>query len=802
MLHSTFWEQAVDPNPFTLLENILHHEQAPRDRDEKRSLPTLHASAGVFLDFLYPLGAIKFIRQHSFDTFRNATSNRGLYTSSNSEALQSSTEAPVALEARSLLGGEGKKATGRDISVRERTVKAPEGFRQRISSLLRTGQTKAALQCYRKYRQRMGRRIPPAILNALLKIASDNHSILGMQQIMEDWYRHYGKPSLVAFRMCMSSFATLGEVDIVKKLFEQYLQLVTDHGKPKISNADDIAPLLHVHASRGELDAVVEIFNSMREKYGVEPNILSWNILLNAYGKAQDVDGAFGQFQRLLDCGSPKPDDYTIGTMMGICTIRGDLDSALEFYQLAESLHVTKSTAMVDCLVRGHVQNGDLLQAEKICADSLAMNLKGPLTRMWNYLLTGYAMRRDIPSVNRILRRMKDSKVNYDSETYAGLMRALAMVKQPDRAREILMHIMPEAGYRVTPSHYAVVMGGYLATREYDKVFPLYNAMLRQNKDSESARMLALKAVAKKQLVSAPSQEPSVLAVEQFLDAYSMGATFESSASMKKGLGRHRGTIEYQPAFYGYLISVLGHNGAFTQAKELYQRYLDSLPNSERAKAPLEILAALMDINWKAKAYDDVQDCWNLAVERAKESGRPIGFQKNSETTHVLPLYQYALVRPLSIQISSLVEQQKSRELLRTVEDVQEAGFKLDNSNWNLYIQGLLATRQYKEAFTLCEQFLMQGWRGWARSRWIGPQRNRLPRSVRRDRMRTDCLHPHYRTLLSLAKVYADFEAASTARGQLRHVLDGIEKECLRTIYAIKSMPMVPDDLQRQFLGR
>ena len=171
---------------------------------------------------------------------------------------------------------------------------------------------------------------------------------------------------------------------------------------------------------------------------------------------------------------------------MGICTTRGDLDQAMELYQLVEGQGVAKSPAMIDCIVLGHIQNDRLLQAEKICNDALAMDFKVPLTRMWNYLLTAYAMRRDLENTNRILRRMYDAGVDYDGATYSALMQVLAMVKQPDRANAYSNNVMRKAGVKITSFHYAVVMGGYIANGELQKVFHVHNQMLRRNMKSNN----------------------------------------------------------------------------------------------------------------------------------------------------------------------------------------------------------------------------------------------------------------------------------------------------------------------------
>ena len=693
-------------------------------------------------------------------------------------------------------------------SLRQIDGDTSERYEELIYNLLRSGHNKAAMQCYRSYRKRTKRKILRPTLDAMLKVASENNSILGMQQIMDDWCRFYKRPSRVAYRMCMSSFAAQGDASMVKKIFEQYVVLMTRKGQLEITRADDIAPLLHVHAKRGEFAEVLHIFDGMKAKYGVEPNIKCWNILLNAYGKVQDVDGAFDRFQTLLDSSTLQPDDYTIGTMMGICITRGDLDSALELYQMAESIGIARSAAMVDCLVLGHIQNDDLLQAEKICDDALGMDLKAPLTRMWNYLLTAYAMRRDIDNTNRILRRMKDAGVDYDGSTYSALMQALAMVKQPDRAREILKRVMPEAGLKATSFHYAVVMGGYIATGELQKVFQLHHEMLKRDiKRTASTRLITLKAQAmedQKLLESGSSRAQLARVGKLFYDAYNMADARELAETRRKGVGGQPLDIAYSSAYFGYLIFVFSQNNASHQAKELYQRFIGSISEERRGELPLPVLSAFMMVKLREKDYQGVQECWDLAFQYAKKSGQPIDFQNSSKSGRVLPLHRLTLARLLTTQITSLTRQRKLDQLSKTVEEVEAAGFLLDNKNWNLYIQSLAISSKYKEAFVLCENKLMDGWVGWARLRWTEPQRNRLPLELRYQRMRTKPSHlrPLYHTLLSLAKAYLEHQDRAVELAQGNNAVEDIETGCPRTVLAIKTMQRVNDNLQRKFLGR
>jgi pentatricopeptide repeat-containing protein PET309 len=678
-----------------------------------------------------------------------------------------------------------------------------ERYEQIIKRLLKSSHNKLAIQCYRQYRQRTTKKISRPILDEVLNAASKHDSLLSIQQVLDDWNRFYSKPSGHAYRICISAFARQGDVDTTKTLFSKY---VKDRGGEKtIENADDIAPLLDVHSRCGDLSEVIKIFNGIEETYGVQPSIKCWNILINAYGKVLDIDGAFTQFQRLLT--SPlQPDSYTYGTLMGICTTRGDLDQAMELYQLAEGQGVAKSPAMIDCLVLGHIQNDHLLQAEKICNDALAMNFKVPLTRMWNYLLTAYALRRDLGNTNRILRRMSDAGVDYDGATYSALMQVLAMVKQPDRANAILKDVMHKAGVKITSFHCAIVMGGYIATGELHKVFHVYNQMLRRNiKSTISTRLMMLKTRVledQRTFDSGSQEEQWKLAEKYFYDTYIAPDGQEVVDGLRKGIGYEPLNTAYTTSYFAYLIFILGQRNAFYRATQLYEQYIESIPKHRRDDLPLKILSALMVVSLRNQDYESVQQLWDLAFEKAKKQGQPFQVLEPAEGHKILPLHKQALTTHLSIQMRSLSQQQKIYQLYRTKSKVEKAGFVLDNKNWNIYIQCLANAKKYKEAFDLCELRLMNGWSGWARVRWKEPERNRLSQELRRLRKNKNqiFLRPFHVTFLQLGKAYMDLQDEAVESTTARDIQQYVEGQCRRTVYALRTMERVDDDLEREIL--
>lgn len=671
-------------------------------------------------------------------------------------------------------------------------------YKSAILELLKMGRSKQVVHLYRRFRKTDGK-LTSHILDAVLKIFCKHKSYMGMHQILEDWVRYFGKPSSPAYRMCMTAFASQGNVKIVKELWEMYLAR-QENGR--IRNADDLLPLMHVHAKRGEVEEVVNIFEGMEDEYNVVPNINHSNILLNAYGKVHAVDKAFEHYHKLLDSDNP-PNKITIATMMGICTQRGDARAAYELYFSAQDLGLRPNVAMVDCLVLGDIQNDNLAKAEKTCVKALTMVLDGPRTRMWNYLLVAYAMRRDLDNVSRVHQLMRSANVPYDAYTYSALMQALAVAGQPTRAWKILTEVMPEAGIPATEFHYAVLMGGFIATKEIHMVFQVRNHMLRRSSGIQpgvSSNIQILKAAAmedSRRMGSDYTEAEFAKADEYFFQFLMNGDRQEIASTARKGIGREPIDIAYTAAYFDFYMFICGQHKAFDRVKQLYDRFLELLPENRRSQPPIKLLSALMISRYNENDHQGVQEAWEFALERAKQQGRPITAADNL----ILYSHRMSLCRPLSTQIRSLALQGKLSQLKSTIMEVRAVGFELDSNNWNLYVQALVKAYKYQEAFELCESRLMPGWLGWAKVRQIEPRRNRLSIKDRARKKDPSYLRPVYHTLLLLSKAYVEMEGAQAVAGKTYDMLQHLEEHCPLVLNAIRTMRRTEDELERNILG-
>ena len=687
-----------------------------------------------------------------------------------------------------------------------------------LNELLKLNEPLFAVLWYRKTREEhkvwFGRRA----LNEMLHVFCQYHSVKGMQEVMDDYFRFCQEPTVYAYRRSMVEFASQADSETVHALFDQLLtRLNSDNGESL--RTQDLSPILHVHARRGELPEVIKYFDEIQTVHSLQPDVLCWNILLDAYGKAGDTDSALAAFEGLLASTDVQPDDYTFGTIMGICATRGDLERVLEIYQLSLSMNIEMSSVIVSSLVLAHIQNDRFAEAERICEKSLEIKLKGSKTRIWNHLLTAYAMRRNINKVNQLLRRMSEARLEYDLHTYSALMQALVMVGQPVKAQVILDNVMRDAGIRPTSFSYAIVMGGYLATRNYKNVYRLQKRMAKNGvATSASTKLLSIKAEDYELFEFGTEEQRGRRALEMFQEVLSTMDQRDIAVESQKGTNRAPRQISYLTMVYSYVIMALGETSQYETAEALYQDFIKTLPENIRGAPPIESISAIMKAKSNAGDWKSVQEFWELAVSKAKEQGAPIpsliapskadvsirdnldlGFVKY-EAQKILPIHRLDLTRCLEVYMIMSEKAGQVASVPAVITGLLEDGFHLDNKNWNLYIQILARNGNSKLAFQICEQRLMDNWTGWGSLRSRLRVRKKLPVELRRLRKEPFHIRPISETLLYLGRAYIDLQDMAAESRESEAMLDEILETCPRVINALTKMERSDSSLERAIL--
>lgn len=662
-----------------------------------------------------------------------------------------------------------------------------------------------ALHLYRILRRSSTFSPTREILHAVTLKLLEEKSSSGMLMVIDDWRTYFATLPVRYVLRCARILAQNGQLEATQKIFHDY---VSEYGKPK-KNAL-YHSLLLVYSRRADTEGIIRCFNYLRENYGFEPGVKAWNSIIATFARVGDIDGALNYFGQLRDTGL-HPDSATYSFLMSMYGKRGDRDAVDDLYEQTKAEGIPTTIRIIDTIVLANINDGALDEAERLVEQALQMELDGSRTFMWSVLLNAYALRKDVEKVSHLHKRMQEAGVPSDAMTYAALMTSLTIAKIPNAARKIMDTVMPKVKVKRTSLHYAIVMGGYLATNQYGKVFQLYKNMLRDNLGpSMSTQNVLLRAAASVDKASLPADEGSrdqselIRAEQTFEQTIANLDPMELAPSGPRLFAGPNPINEaFSSTYFEYLVFLYGKEGAFTKAIELYERYITtSLPLQSNEKdietsPPSRLLSALMVTHIRTGDYSEVDRCWSLAVEKAEY----LACKSKADTFRpgwVLHSRRFIINLPLHQYITSLTNQNRTEDLIDTIDGLHSAGYALNSANWNTYVQALARSTRMAHrflAFENCERYLISNWHGWAA---LGDHKYMKPkfRATQRDMLlKQDQRAPTYLTLVYLARAY--LECKSQGKSSLMRTM---ERSGPKTVDAITNMPRLNDRPQSEIL--
>lgn len=624
----------------------------------------------------------------------------------------------------------------------------------------------------------------------------------GIFMVMEDWRTYHQKiPAGIAVKVA-KVFAQLGQLEPVQTLFREYC---STYGKPTTTWYHI---LLFVHNRRADPESVVRAFNDLQKEFQFKPTSRSWNYVIGTFSRVGDVDGALSWYNKLLES-KLLPDAQTYFQLMSLYAKRGDLETVYDFYHQSKMNGIKSSMIMIDSLVLANINDERLAEAEQLVKEALRMDLEGSRTYMWTILLNAYALRKKVEKVSELHRQMQESGIASNGMTYAALMTSLTIAKMPEAAYKILHKVMPRAQIKRTSLHYAIVMGGYLATENHGKIFELYKSMLTRNlSPTMSTQNILLRAAASVDKANQdPDKDPEiqtelVRAQQTFEQTISQMDPMELAASEpRKFVGPNPLNESFSSTYFEYLIFLYGKDAGFAKVTELYERYIfTSAQFSDRdveASPPVRLLSALMVAHLRAGDHGEVERCWYLALDKAEKLACRAK-AVTSEPGWVSHSRRFIMNIPLRQYISSLGQQSRIDDLISTVDQLHSSGFALNSPNWNHYIQQLVQSPEPRHqllAFELCERELIPNWSGW---HTLGDPNyvNHKLRAMTRNTLRSpERRMPAYLTLVHLAAVY--LQARQGVRLTSPKTFNRVAP---KTVDALITMPRMADRAQISLL--
>ncbi|KAM0029068.1 putative tetratricopeptide-like helical domain superfamily [Helianthus debilis subsp. tardiflorus] len=185
------------------------------------------------------------------------------------------------------------------------------------------------------------------------------------------------RPDEITLVTLLSCFASFGDLQIGSSLHAYCVKESLSCNNVYINTA-----LVHFYAKCGELKTACRVFDFMGEK-----NVISWNVLINAYGMQGDCNGSFDIFNDMVK-ESVHPTDATFTAILSACSHTGNLEAWKFFDLMCKDFDFTPKMNHYACLVDLLARSGRLEEAF-----SLVKNMRvQPDVSVFGSLLHGCSM--------------------------------------------------------------------------------------------------------------------------------------------------------------------------------------------------------------------------------------------------------------------------------------------------------------------------------------------------------------------------------------------------------------------------
>ncbi|KAF9919414.1 hypothetical protein BX616_000025 [Lobosporangium transversale] len=563
-------------------------------------------------------------------------------------------------------------------------------------------------------------------------------------------------PTNQVFGPMLEAVGKLGDYEMTQQLVDRM------NSSGVASNEYTISALLQSLSE--DLDKSSKLFDELSGK--MTPNTVNYNILIRAFQRHGDLDGAFRVFRSMVKS-QVKPDQYTFSSILSLFATRGDSDGAEIFWDEMITVHnVVPNVHTYGSMMHVYCTKEDMLSAQVVYREMIQAGIM-PNEVIFGTLLNAYARHGDLTQMLSIYDTMRSEGLKPNSYIYSNLL--FGLIKDGDMtAARRLYENMEGDGFGHNVLAQTILMKGYLDQGNFKESQEIYKKILRsglipnfmtyatllqahaKRGQKKQSRAFLNKIMKSRGLVF--MDEGDGLFQTEEVTGHRLDTVSDKDLSLVGFQEGHLSTLgtERKPLKMAARPKPLV---AFAPLLDAYAREGDVLAGQEmfdeiraRGLQPNTIVyTSLMDAYRRTGDVDTVMRIWNELFDRFHsqwkdimehpEKYRPskgpvaVEWVQDRLTTKASKL-QTLLQHPISITLDSLCYSGRISEAKAIWNQLQQMGFEFDSFNWNDYCIALARNGQLMEAFQIVQDKLLPGFE----SDFIRPPPEEAPAGPRNGR--------------------------------------------------------------------
>lgn len=277
------------------------------------------------------------------------------------------------------------------------------------------------------------------------------------------------------FCMVLNGFVNVGDLQMAHRVVA--LQCRTDNAPPLSPIGYSI--LIKGHGRQGDIQGVDELL-ARAKMNDIEPDIIMYNSLIDAYINCDEVSKAYSLFKQLKELRPsleeqeiplPTPNLRSYNTMLKGFAKAEDMESALSLAKEMEKAKLWDSVT-TNTLVNVAIATQNFAMAESILERYTIIPYTGkkrwhPNVEAYTQLIGGYSLNGDLENAKRVFKLMKERDIDPNEYTYTTIMGALAREWQTSQIKKLLVYMKNVDALIPSVVTYNAILAGIIEKNNY-----------------------------------------------------------------------------------------------------------------------------------------------------------------------------------------------------------------------------------------------------------------------------------------------------------------------------------------------
>ncbi|KAK7393588.1 hypothetical protein VNO78_22146 [Psophocarpus tetragonolobus] len=237
-------------------------------------------------------------------------------------------------------------------------------------------------------------------------------------------------PNTRTYTTLMKGYMNAGRVSDTVRMLEAMRRLDDKGGHPDhVSYTTVVSALVNV----GAMDRARQVLAEMT-RIGVPANLITYNVLLKGYCKQLQIDKARELIKEMVDDAGIQPDVVSYNILIDGCILVDDSAGALSFFNEMRARGIAPTKISYTTLMKAFAYSGQPKLAHRVFNEmDNDPRVKVDLIA-WNMLVEGYCRLGLVEEAKKVVQKMKDGGFHPDVGTYGSLANGIALARKPGEA--------------------------------------------------------------------------------------------------------------------------------------------------------------------------------------------------------------------------------------------------------------------------------------------------------------------------------------------------------------------------------